>query len=94
MDAALRDLVWARAAARCEYCHLPQSVAPVVRFQIEHIRAKQHDGQTIAENLGLQHPASAPHLSPPASLKTFYVVLLLSGRDLRGSPKCARSLLE
>jgi hypothetical protein len=56
MDEALRTLVWQRAAERCEYCRLPQSAAPVARFQIEHIRAKQHGGLTVAENLALACP--------------------------------------
>jgi len=64
MDAALRDLVWARASSQCEYCHLPQSAAPVARFQIEHIRAKQHGGQTIDENLALACPRCNAYKGP------------------------------
>ncbi len=56
IDASLRRHVWARAGERCEYCRLPQASAPVVRFQIEHIRAKQHRGETVAENLALACP--------------------------------------
>ncbi len=64
MDAALRDLVWVRAAARCEYCHLPQAAAPVARFHIEHVRAKQHGGQTVAENLALACPRCNGYKGP------------------------------
>lgn len=56
MDAALRRLVWERAEGCCEYCRLPQSASPVSRFQIEHIRAKQHRGSTAEDNLALSCP--------------------------------------
>jgi hypothetical protein len=56
MHAALRNLIWHRAEGRCEYCRLPQDAAPVARFQIEHIRAKQHGGSSVADNLALACP--------------------------------------
>lgn len=36
---------------RCEYCRLPQEALPWARFQVEHIRAKQHRGNDEPENL-------------------------------------------
>lgn len=52
MDAALIQLVWQRANHRCEYCQLPQS-ASVLTFQIDHIIALKHNGQTVETNLAL-----------------------------------------
>ena len=45
-----------RAGHRCEYCLLPQAYAPVVRFHIEHIRARQHGGDDDLANLALACP--------------------------------------
>jgi hypothetical protein len=56
MDEALRHLVRERAGHRCEYCRLPQAYAPVVRFHIEHIRARQHGGDDDPANLALACP--------------------------------------
>lgn len=56
MDASLRDLVRRRAGDRCEYCRLSQEHAPVVRFWIEHIVAKQHGGDDAPSNLALACP--------------------------------------
>jgi 5-methylcytosine-specific restriction endonuclease McrA len=50
MDAALEELVHSRARFRCEYCLLPEALASTP-FQIDHIIAQSHGGQTIAENL-------------------------------------------
>ena len=44
MDAATRRNVRQRAHDRCEYCDLPQSAQPFVRFHVEHIIARQHGG--------------------------------------------------
>ena len=41
-----------RAQDRCEYCHLPASVFPLP-FHIDHIKARQHGGLTVLENLAL-----------------------------------------
>jgi hypothetical protein len=41
-----------RAAFRCEYCGLPQSAFPLP-FQIDHVRAEKHGGETIESNLAL-----------------------------------------
>lgn len=53
MDPALRNAVRRRARLRCEYCLLPESLAPVVPFQVEHIIARQHGGPTVSGNLAL-----------------------------------------
>lgn len=53
METALRDAVRRRARLRCEYCHLPEAHAPVTPFQVEHIVARQHEGQSVLSNLAL-----------------------------------------
>jgi hypothetical protein len=53
MEASDRDAVRQRANNRCEYCRLPQQALPWARFQIEHIRARQHRGSDDPENLAL-----------------------------------------
>jgi hypothetical protein len=50
MDTALRQLVQQRAKSRCEYCQLPEEHS-FYPFQIDHIIAEKHGGQTVAENL-------------------------------------------
>ena len=47
---ALRSSVRVRAQGRCEYCHLPEEV-DFARYEIDHIIADQHGGQTVLENL-------------------------------------------
>ena len=53
MDAATRRRIRRRAGNRCEYCRLSHNSAPVVRFQVEHIRPKQHGGDDALKNLAL-----------------------------------------
>lgn len=64
MNASLRDLVRRRAANRCEYCRLPQTYAPIVRFHVEHIRARQHEGGDDAGNLSLACPRCNAYKGP------------------------------
>lgn len=52
ISSALRQLVFERAAGRCEYCLLPQAIA-AHKHEPDHIIPKQHDGQTTADNLAL-----------------------------------------
>src|SRR5271157_492106 len=52
MDRQLAKLVWQRAGARCEYCQLPQSCSRLP-FEIDHIIARKHGGETVASNLAL-----------------------------------------
>jgi hypothetical protein len=48
----LRELVFERAAGRCEYCLLPQAAA-IYQHEPDHIISRQHDGPTDADNLAL-----------------------------------------
>ena len=50
--AALRDLVWRRAASRFEYCQMPEEFDPLP-FQFDPVIARQHHGTTTEENLSL-----------------------------------------
>lgn len=52
MNIELRQLVWTRAGAICEYCRVPQAFDPLP-FGIDHIRPQYHHGPTILENLCL-----------------------------------------
>ena len=52
MVAALEQEIWQRAHGLCEYCQMPL-VHQRVPFQIDHIIAEQHGGQTVPENLAL-----------------------------------------
>ncbi|MCA9997360.1 MAG: HNH endonuclease [Anaerolineales bacterium] len=52
---SLRRLVTERAGDRCEYCLYPQQ-ALFFAFEMEHIIAEKHDGQTVADNLALACP--------------------------------------
>ena len=47
---SLRAQVAARARGRCEYCHLPEGCS-VLPFEVEHIIAQKHGGQTVLGNL-------------------------------------------
>ncbi|HEX7359087.1 MAG TPA: HNH endonuclease signature motif containing protein [Bryobacteraceae bacterium] len=55
MNRDLARAVRERAGGRCEYCRLPQFAFPL-RFQIDHIVAEQHHGETVPENLALACP--------------------------------------
>ena len=55
MDAPTTGQVRARAANRCEYCHLPQQLS-ALKFHIEHIVPRQHGGTDQTENLALACP--------------------------------------
>ena len=63
MDRSLQELVWGRAANRCEYCQVPQSYDRLP-FEIDHIIAEQHDGPTKASNLCLCCFACNRHKGP------------------------------
>jgi hypothetical protein len=64
MDAATRQFVCSRAAERCEYCRLPQSAAPFLTFQIEHIHAQQYAGDDSLDNLAMACPDCKRHKGP------------------------------
>lgn len=52
MDPALQEEVWGRAGGACEYCGMPAMLDPLP-FQIDHIIAEQHGGETVSQNLAL-----------------------------------------
>ncbi len=64
MDAATRRRVQRRAANRCEYCRLSQTAASVARFQVEHVRPRQHGGTDVLTNLALACPRCNRYKGP------------------------------
>ena len=52
MNRQLSGTVRQRALYRCEYCLLPQVAFPLP-FQIDHVLAEKHGGQTVESNLAL-----------------------------------------
>lgn len=67
MDAGLRAFVRNRAGSCCEYCGLLQDFDVFLRFQIEHIIAKQHGGTDDAVNLALACQHCNLHKGPNLS---------------------------
>jgi len=63
MEQELKDLVWSRAGAICEYCRMPQRLDRL-RFQIDHIIAQKHGGVASADNLALACFACNNHKGP------------------------------
>lgn len=55
MNQELARRVRERAGGCCEYCGIPQIALPLP-FQIDHIIAERHAGQTVFENLALACP--------------------------------------
>lgn len=55
MNRELIRQVRLRAENRCEYCRLPGWALPLP-FQIDHIIAEKHGGQTLEDNLALACP--------------------------------------
>jgi hypothetical protein len=64
MNAVTRQLVWSRAADRCEYCRIHQGDEPFYRLHIEHIIAKQHGGSDDPDNLALACHHDNDHKGP------------------------------
>lgn len=52
MDDALFRLVWDRANGTCEYCLLRQEFSHLT-FEVDHVVAASHGGETRANNLAL-----------------------------------------
>jgi hypothetical protein len=48
----VREFVYSRAGARCEYCLLPETAA-FVPLEVDHIIARKHGGPATADNLAL-----------------------------------------
>ncbi len=67
MDASTRELVWSRAAHRCEYCRIHQEDEPFYRLHVEHIVAKQHGGTDDPDNLALACHHDNDHKGPNLS---------------------------
>lgn len=66
MDARLKARVRRRAGFRCEYCLFPERLAEL-RFQFDHIIARQHGGPTTAANLALACFRCNSHKGPNLS---------------------------
>lgn len=52
MEESLQAFVRQRARSHCEYCQMPSSLDPLV-FQVDHIIAQKHRGETDPANLAL-----------------------------------------
>jgi hypothetical protein len=64
IGAETRRLVRHRAGNRCEYCRTHQDVEPFVRYQVEHIIARQHGGSEDENNLALSCSHCNLHKGP------------------------------
>ncbi len=51
MNEAARQVVRARANARCEYCQFREEHLPLWPFHLDHVVASQHGGDDSLENL-------------------------------------------
>ena len=80
-----KSLEWSvrrRANEACEYCRMPE-VAYDLPFQIDHIIARQHGGQTVDDNLALACVRCNGHKGPNLAgidLATGQFVLLFHPR--------------
>ncbi len=63
MNRELSRFVRERAGYRCEYCCLPESSFPL-HFQIDHVRAEKHGGETMENNLALACTHCNRHKGP------------------------------
>jgi hypothetical protein len=63
MSDALYAAVRFRARFRCEYCRLPEAASDFT-FPVDHVIARQHQGQTTLENLALACPRCNAHKGP------------------------------
>ncbi|MFO0812426.1 MAG: HNH endonuclease signature motif containing protein [Gemmatales bacterium] len=63
MDRPLREQVWSRANACCEYCQIPQAYTDA-SHEIDHIIAEKHRGMTTLDNLALACFACNNHKGP------------------------------
>ena len=63
MERALENLVWRRAGGCCEYCRLSKADLDLA-FEVDHIIAEHHEGQTKADNLCLACFACNRHKGP------------------------------
>src|ERR1700722_17991224 len=63
MYRALEKQIWNRARSCCEYCRLPAEFVNAP-FQIDHVVAHKHGGQTVSENLALSCFRCNSHKGP------------------------------
>ena len=63
MEKALQNLVWERSKSICEYCRMP-SAYDELPFQIDHIIALKHQGDTVGDNLALACFSCNNHKGP------------------------------
>lgn len=63
MNSKLENLVWRRAQRICEYCRMPAEYDELP-FQIDHVLARKHGGQTVARNLALACFSCNSHKGP------------------------------
>lgn len=52
ISSSLRQIVIERAHGKCEYCLIHQDIS-IYSHEVDHIIARKHGGQTVAENLAL-----------------------------------------
>ena len=52
MPRSRKEQVWERANGCCEYCQMPQKF-DVHPFQLDHVRAQKHRGESTVSNLAL-----------------------------------------
>lgn len=110
MKQALRELVWRRAQAKCEYCQMPQQFIEDLKHQVDHVVAQQHGGPTVAENLALScyscNKRKGPNISSidPATRRTVDLFnprandwqehFRWDGANLRGLTAIGRATIE
>lgn len=63
MNRQLSGFVRPRARRRCEYCLLPEAAFPLP-FQIDHVLAEKHGGETVESNLALACTHCNAHKGP------------------------------
>ena len=63
MNRQLSEIIRQRALYRCEYCLLPEAAFPLP-FQIDHVVAEKHGGQTVESNLALACAHCNAHKGP------------------------------
>jgi hypothetical protein len=63
VEKSLQEFVWSRANARCEYCQIQQAF-DALPFEIDHIIAEQHQGESTEDNLALACYACNHHKGP------------------------------
>jgi hypothetical protein len=63
---SMQRAIWWRAGGACEYCRFPERYSEL-RFVLDHIVARQHEGKATLENLVLCCPFCNRHKGPNLS---------------------------